>query len=269
LLLLLLVVVPNVLKFSDDTAFVTWYGARYERLPFAAASFSLFAAWSVFGLARAMGQALQLRMLPWAWLACGVFSAAFLLGFAASPASPGAALSVLATIAIVQSYIAGFAIPNEALDYRRALHAWSTGQPGRAFGDAPLWLVSACLALAAALGAAIVGSDPSVSNQRVDNLGLVALALACMLLRDIALLFLLRMSDRVARAETTTIIYLLALDILLPSIFNSSGLVGIAEMIRPAYFDAPADATLIMALQAAFVVILAHAAYRRAFTTVK
>ncbi|HQX58746.1 MAG TPA: hypothetical protein PLT77_06430, partial [Burkholderiaceae bacterium] len=56
---------------------LSWFGMRFERLPFFAVSMVAFAGWAVFGAYRSFCRELQVRTRPWAWPAFSLWVAAW------------------------------------------------------------------------------------------------------------------------------------------------------------------------------------------------
>jgi len=265
---LLLFMLPNVMNVLDPQGTVLWYEMTLQRLPFAALTTVLLAAWAVLGAARAMSMELKIATRPDAWLAFSVFAAVFCAGFIGVALVPSLALlrSLCATLcvtAIVQSYIAAFAYPNDPVQWRRAERAVASRRYGRALEELPLWPVSAAVALAAGLLVAALGTAPELTLERLDNLGPVALAAALMMLRDLVLLSYFGMSLRRGVPEATTLIYIGILDGLLPALLPHLGLEAFVPLFWPPFFTAPMTAIVIMSVHCAVVLFLAVRAYRR------
>ena len=181
--LLVIFVLPSALNLTNESAELSWYGARYRVLPFSVCATLVFAAWAILGATRAMCMELQLRTRPGWWLGFALFAAAFGTGFTAiDPQQPLALarglLSTVTIAAVVQSYMAGFAYPCDPIQFRRVLRALATRSYGRALEELPLWLASAAAALIVALAATLIGAAPELTNYRPENLGVAGLALA-------------------------------------------------------------------------------------------
>jgi len=171
--------------------------------------------------------------------------------------------ATLCLTAIVQSYIAAFAYPNDPVQMRRTERALASRRYRRALEELPLWPVSAALALLAALLTTALGATPDLSNRHLNNLGAVSLAAVLMMLRDLVLLSYISMTLRRGVPEATTLIYIGLLDGLLPALLPHLGLEAFVPLFWPPFFSAPLTAIVILSAHCAVVLLLALRAYRR------
>jgi hypothetical protein len=265
--LLLLVVLSNAADLIDAQATLSWYAFDLPRLPFVTVATISFAAWAVLGATRAMSLELKIGTWPGPWLGFTGFVAVFAAGFIGIPPMPSLGLisglfGALTLTAIVQSYVAAFAYPSDAIQFRRTESALRAQRWARVLEELPLWSISAALALAAAMVVTVLGSAPQFTNQRLDNLGPVSLAVALMMLRDIALLTYFGMISRKGRAEATALVYIGILDGLLPALLDGVGLASLTPLFWPPFFTEPLTAIGIMSVHAAIALGLAVYAYR-------
>lgn len=268
LLLALALTLPALFDLFDPHARIAWYGWSWRRLDFVLVSALCAAAWSVCAAYRTMCGELQVRTRPWLWPAFTAFTSAYLVGLAAAPMANASALalrllSTAAVVACVQSYVAAFVLPRELMAVSRVRAALARGELRRAAEDLPLWLVSAACALACAAITAIAGSLPALTGARIDNLGAGALALACMMLRDVAILHWFSFGRRPERAVTTSLIYIGTLDVLLPALFGELGWTGAVALIMPSPLAAPQAAATVFAVHAALACSAACWLWRR------
>ena len=266
-ILLLIFLLPNLLQIADAKDSLVWYGQPYAQLAFALGSALMLATWAVVGAVRTMCIELKLRTRPWVWILFILFIAWYLTGFSldtpASAASLARRLSSSATaVAVILSYVAAFAFVRDPIQYRRVSRALGERRFGRALEELPLWLASALLAIALGVLTLALGSAPEITNALPYNLGAVALAFVCMMLRDLALLTYFSLRSHPARAAATTLIYIAILDLLLPALLSKVGLDGIAALVRPRLFDAPLMSVLVLFAQAGVAAALAVRAYR-------
>jgi hypothetical protein len=264
---LLVFLLPNVMNLIDPEATLLWFETPIKRLPFATVSAVMFAAWAVWGATRAMSMELKIATRPDAWLAFTVFAGVYACGFAGIAPEPSLTLlrclcATLCVTAVIQSYVAAFAYPSDFIQMRRAERAIVARQYRRALQELPLWPVSAAFALALGLLAAMIGAAPELTNQRLDNLGPVALAGTLMMLRDVLLLSYFGMRLRGGRPEATALIYIAIVDGLLPALLPQVGLTSLVPLFLPPFFRAPLVAITILALHCAVVGFLALRAYR-------
>lgn len=271
-LLLLALVVPTTfgLAMPDGAAAapaaINWYGWQVSTMPFLLVLLALLAGWAVLGAYRSMCIELQIRTTPWAWLGFALFLALLVAGLAPPPAPAALAGlgSTTALYATLLAYVAGFAFARDPVQYRRVLQALAEGRVRRALEELPLWLSSVLFALGFALAAALFGSDPAISNERPDNLGVVALAVVVMAVRDLALLTWLSFRDGSRRAELVTLVSIAMLNRVIPATLAFAGLDGVAGLVHPPLFDAPLTACAILLVHVVVACMLASAAWRRA-----
>ena len=271
LVVVLLVVLGQVLDVFDATDEILWYGIAADRLTFIACSTGVFAAWGIIGAYRAMCTELQVRTTPWLWIGfalfIGLFATGFSTGFEPTPTNIAMhAASNAAVAAIILSYVAAFSAPRDPIDYRRVLRSLTGGRIKRAVEEMPLWSSSAMLAVVLGLVNLTGGSAPYLGNERFDNLGPAALALAFMMLRDVALLTYFSFSSPTRRTVGITVIYILMLDAFIPAILKLANLNLLATVVMPtpAMYDTPICAVVVFAVHLGIAATLAVRAYRAA-----
>ena len=258
--------IPGMGSFNQIGGSVTWYGRYFDGMAFNVVLLATFAAWAGIGAYRMMCLELEVRTNPWVWFLFICFLAAVDSGFdvANAPERVGRWLSTAAVYACGLSYLAGFAFARDPVQYRRVVQACRERRYRRAIEESPLWISSAVFTLLLALAATLAGSDPTVSNERIDNLGATALALALMMIRDLSLLTYLSFRRVDGRAEVTTLIYIAMLNRLLPALFSLSGIGLFATLCKPAMFEQVPVAVGIAALHAALALVLLYLAYQKA-----
>ena len=197
----------------------------------------------------------------------GLFATGFSMGFEPTPTNIAMhAASNAAVAAIILSYVAAFSAPRDPIDYRRVLRSLTGGRIKRAVEEMPLWSSSAMLAVILGLVNLAGGSAPYLSNERFDNLGSAALALAFMMLRDVALLTYFSFSSPTRRTVGITVIYILMLDAFIPAILKLANLNLLATVVMPtpAMYDTPICAVVVFAVHLGIAATLAVRAYRAA-----
>ncbi len=258
---------PDVADVAGIRGSVSWYGRVWPAPLLAVVALAALAAWMVFAAWRSMCIELQSRTLPWAWLAFIVCVASFVCGLQPEPPLPAAGrrwFSTAAVIACALGYVAAFALARDPLQYRRVLQALAERRYRRALEDMPLAVTAAAFAVALALPAALLGSDPGISNERIDNAGAVTLGLALLLVRDLGLLLFTSFRERSRRGAITALIYIAVLNRILPGLLAVAGLAPLAGFVAPPLFTAPAGALAVCAVHAVAGTALAVAAWRRA-----
>ncbi|MGE0482720.1 MAG: hypothetical protein AB7Q81_01125 [Gammaproteobacteria bacterium] len=259
------IVFAELPELGPESGRVSWYGRSFAGADFTLVLSASLAAWAVFGAHRALCIELKVRTLPWAWAAFALYLAAIAHGFWAQTgnATAGGLLSLLTLVTTLLVYVAGFAFARDPVQYRRLLQAGHDGHWRRVFEDLPLWLSSLLLALLCALGSAVAGAAPLLSNERPDNLGAAALALVLLALRDLSLLSAFSFFARGRRAEIVAVLVIALLNHLAPALLHALGAAPLARLVSPALFDAPLVAVVITLVQAGAAVALAVLAWRR------
>jgi hypothetical protein len=263
------VVFAELPELGPESGRVSWYGRSFAGADFTLALSASLAVWAVFGAHRAMCIELKVRTLPWAWAAFALYLGGIAHGFwvQGGNATAGGLLSLLTLVTTLLAYVAGFAFARDPVQFRRLLQAWREGRWRRVIEDLPLWLSSLLLALLCALGAALAGAAPLLSNERPDNLGAAALALVLLASRDLALLSAFSFIERGRRAEIVTVLVIALLNHLAPALLLALGAAPLAHLVSPALFDAPAAAVLVTLVQAGAAIALAVLAWRRAMAS--
>ncbi len=104
-----------------------WWGATYDPVRFAAVSLVLFAVCAVGWAWRLMRLELQMRNLPWAWVAFVILAALYVAGFdASSDADVGVLdhrLALAAAVCAVCAYLGALIEPADAVRARQCLAA--------------------------------------------------------------------------------------------------------------------------------------------------
>lgn len=213
-----------------------WWELSFAVVPFYAAMAVVFAAWAVLGAQRLMADALQLPQQPFAWLAFQLWLAVFAAGFW----SGGGALWRLAfaatAIAVSAAYLSLFIEPPWLDLWRRFAARWrEVGLAGdAALERLPLMAVSLLLALGGGLVASLLAPDeqPAGLGRALAFAGL-PLTWALLTLRDLALACAVHWGPRARRAQSTTIVLLTVLNLVLPWLLYAAGLRTLASWLQP------------------------------------
>ncbi len=250
---------------------VEWYGRLFDRMGFVASTALAFAAWGALGAYRAMCRELQVRTLPWAWPAFGIFVAAWAAGFAhGQTLGPGRAFvagGLLATLGL--TYVALFGDATTFSSVRLVFTRAAAGQWRRALEELPLWPSTLLAAAVFAAAAPFAFADVSfaIEGLRWPYVERVAahapLALVLMAARDCAILCFFAFSARPRRVEAATVLYLVLLDWVIPGLLGAVGLSALAGWVLPFdTLDGP-RAAIVMAVQAGLAAWLAAWRFRR------
>ena len=241
---------------SADHAPAMWWGQSYERMNFVLASAACFAAWAVFGCYRVMCAELQVRTLPWAFVAFAAFLTAYLPGFWIVPEAGFAGMLNVVLIgglliAAALTYVQLLSEQSGVIVYRRVLLRLRRGETRRALEELPCWPVGLALAgVFSVLGLALL--DPIAAPSSSDrSLALVPLPVFLLLARDAAILLFFAFAWQPRRVETTTFFYLALLYGVVPGLLKAAGMETIADLVLPPVLEAPGSATLVAAGQLA------------------
>lgn len=219
---------------NDLTPQVTWHGFTLGFVPFIAASATAFAAWGVLSAYREMQRELKVRALPWAYPAFALFVGAYVAGFDAVQSAGVGTAFVFGTFfaSMALTYYGLFADVTTAMGLRRVLLRARRGEWRRAAELLPLW---ATVLPVAALFAVLSSMQPMPEAMGLEQkrLGLYPVAMFLMALRDAGLLTFFALSPRARRVEGTTLVYILLLSWILPTLFTVMGLEAVSRLLVP------------------------------------
>ncbi len=249
----------------DSAAAVQWYGWRLPLPDFALASTVLFAGWAVLAASRTMALALSVRTLPWAWPAFTLFATAWLGGLVFPRwYSPASMLPTLATVGFAVAggltYLAAILEQRDPFVLRRLATYRREGRLRRCLQTLPIWTTSMLLAAGFAVVCTLAGQTRVGSGP--EPLGTGAIAATLLILRDLGLLYFLALRTDGRRPETTLLVYLLLLYLLLPRLFIAAGMPVLAGLVLPELRQAPLAAAIIAAIQAGVVAALLTVRWR-------
>ena len=248
---------------ADNQVPAKWWGQSFDRLSFVLASVACFAAWAVFGCYRVMCGELQVRTVPWAFVAFAAFLTLYLPGFWIVPeAGVAGMLNVVLIggllVAGALTYIQLFSERSGVIVFRRVQLRLRRGETRRALEELPCWVVG--LALAAVfcvLGLVLL--DPIAAPSTSDrSLRLVPLPAFLLLARDAGILLIFAFAWQPRRVETATFFYLVLLYGVVPGLLSAAGLASVAELVLPPVLESPVKATVVAAVQLAIVTALVN-----------
>ena len=266
LLFLLAIAWPIGTLVTDSTQAVVWWHGEFFPPRFALASTVVFAAWAVFGAHRSMCGELQVRTTPWALAAFLYFCAVYVAGFtqrpqAAWPGGPAAIALAGLGVCLLACYLLLFSERTGAMTLRRLQTRIGRRQWHRALEELPGWPVALALAVPFACGASLLAGANGVGALR--ELGSAPIALVLFALRDAALLHFFAFARQPRRVEAVTLVYLVLLYWLVPSLLSAIGAESIGHLVLPDLFERPGFATAVVAVQAAVAVTIAAVRWRR------
>ena len=202
---------------------IFWFERYYPDDRFVLVSLVAFLAWAIFGIYRLIRSELQLKSLPWAWGLFALFLMVYVAGFFGESnliTGQGLAqqrlLSAFLT-AMMLAYGTLFSERKDPVALRRLLQYLGRRQWRKAVEVFPLWLstlpfvVLTCVVLTAVDLTSTPGED-------VAQFATPAVAMVLFLLRDFAILLYLNLGQNPKRADLLTILFLVLLYGVIPSI---------------------------------------------------
>ncbi len=241
--------------FAESTS-IFWYGRYYPDNRFVLISLVLFLAWTIFGIYRLIRAELQLRSLPWAWgmfvFSLMIYSAGFygenswVTGLSAWPQR----LLIAFLVALMLAYGTVICERKDPVTFQRLLQYLGRREWGRAMQIAPLWLSTLPFVLLSCAVLVIV----ALTSESVQQFAVPAMAMVLFLLRDFGLLLFLNLGRVPKRADMLTILFLVLLYGIIPTILTALDLSRLTELFWPIQ-GVPAYIVLPAALFQAVVIL--------------
>lgn len=246
---------------------VQWWGANWSTPWFCVASCWTFAAWAVTGVHRRLCVELQVRTTPAVWLAFAVFLTFYSAGFAVGRIDNMPAPTVLAAagfvVCLLLTYVSAWVEKRDAITVRRLLLRARNAERRRCLEEMPCWLATAPLALMFSLFLLVQDHTPYAPEKFDGRIAALALVAVLMAVRDIGLLYFFSFSRSGRNAEMTTVIYLVILYWPMPALLSAVGAAPVAAALLPFMSEQPGMAIAAALAQAALVVWLAVARWRK------
>ena len=206
---------PQTLSNISDTP---WYGINTSVQTLVLISVCLALFWVIVGNYRLMTQELRIRTTPWVWLVFALFLIVYTGGFI-PPNHPTADFYTLAfSICLFLSYSIAFAEHHEPMRIKRLATYISQQNWRRSAEELPLWCVTFILAGIISLPLSFANTTEMVGN----NIHIYPLTVLLLLLRDIGIFLFFSYSKNPQRAFSLTLLSLVFLYGVLPSISYSA-----------------------------------------------
>ncbi len=256
---------PWIGMLGGDDADIHWWGRDWVRLDFMLCSAVLFAAWAVLGAHRLMSQELQVRTLPWAWIAFMLFVASYVSGFAIRDSDGWAQVRNVhfvggLVVSLAAVYPLLFAEAGAPMVLRRVLFRLRSGDSRRALEEAPLWPLTLALAALFTLLTMFLTGDKGGEGSLFAAAQLAPLPLLLLALRDTSIFLVFAFAAQPRRVEAAAILYLVLLYGLIPAILRAVDAGALAELVLPPFWSQPGYAAAVAAVHA--VLAMSAAAWR-------
>ena len=221
-----------------ESAKVFWYDRVYPDERFVLVSLVVFLGWALFGIYRLIRTELQLKSLPWAWGLFVLFLSGYVAGFIdeiswASGQSVWALrlLSAFMT-SLALTYGMAFSERKDPVALRRLLQSLGRREWLRAMQALPLWLTT--LPFVALFCVMLVIADASSAPaESVKPVAVAAVAMTLFLLRDLGVLMFLNLGRVSKRADMLTILALVLLYGVIPTILAALEFDRLSGLFRP------------------------------------
>lgn len=232
----------SVLNFAESSAANTdftiqWWGVDFGRRHFLLASSVVFMLWAVLAAYRTMCQALAVRTTPVAWLAFMAFGSFYTAGFVARDSALPLVQVLLASLlvwSVGMAYLMLFTESTSPVTVRRVLRKFDLAQWRRVAEEMPCWPPSLVIALVCAVLLTLVNMTNMTSGKQLPALwATMPLSLVFLLVRDAGILMFFNASAKPRRVVGSSLVYILVLNLILPSTLNAVGLDTLASLVFP------------------------------------
>ncbi len=242
-----------------ESAAIFWYDRYYPDDRFVLTSLVVFLIWAVFGIYRMIRAELQLRSLPWAWGMFVLFLMGYVTGFfgdrmlATGQSVWQMRLLGAFLITLVLAYGTAFSERKDPVALRRLLQYLSLYEWRRAMQTFPLWLSTLPFVL---LTCTILVFVDLTSSPVADakSVAIYAVAMVLFLLRDLGILLFLNLGRNPKRADMLTILLLILLYGVIPTILSALDFDRLTGLFWPVP-GTSADIVLPAALAQAVVIL--------------
>lgn len=244
------------LMFEIDEFFtvsVIWYRDSYNQAYFNLLALVVCCAWVIVGIYRLLSEELRIRSLPIAWVSFIAFSTFYISGFVLyeQPEQRGwllIALMVEFALCVSLNYLLLFVDSNNPMQFRKLALYFQQQQWDRFAQELPCWLINVVLALPA-----MIILTALLPVEKMDEIYFYPLVIFLLLLRDMGILLFFSYAANPKRAISLTVLYLVCLYGLLPSIFLALDVDAIAAVILPLLNTNMSLAIVYAAIQVSFI----------------
>ncbi|MEI6708020.1 MAG: ABC transporter permease [Methylococcales bacterium] len=226
---------------------VSWYGLNTSVRSLSLVSVFLALFWCVVGNYRLMAQELRIRTLPWVWLSFALFLIFYIGGFIPAEKFGDYFYTVAFSICLTLSYFAVFTEHHEPMRIKRLFTYITQENWWRSAEELPLWCVTFVLAVLVAIPLSF--THPA----DIEELHIYPLTILLLLLRDIGIFLFFNYGKNPQRAFGLTLLSLILLYGVFPSIFTAAKLNGMVVLFFPLISDSMVLSIFCMSLQSALI----------------
>ena len=235
ILLIIFIGPSSVMQLRENVDVFSWYNIDFSWSEFFLFSGLMWAAWTLYGAHRLMRRELQFSNGPIPWLLFLFWLAFYISGFVKVGDPDISVFAIQSSMVfftmLVLSYLLLFTEPLSLIDLRRLVLARSMIIRHHYWVLFPLWMVTLVVTVIAAVVA--TWALPLVENETMTEL--LPPILLLFLLRDAAIILMLRISKHHERAGMAGMIYLLVLYGLSNWVIEMTGL----DVLQPLFSPQP------------------------------
>jgi hypothetical protein len=226
---------------------LTWYGIAIPSLDFLLFTSVVYTLWILAGLYRSMRTELQITDPPSWWLFFLIFHFIFQYGFflpegkIVDLSAISTTLTLLFVETILLTYLLALSENKDIVLFRKLINALKSSDFPTFYKYVPLWLITLPIAKIAGflvLLFLLIFDENQVLKTILKDYGLTNkveivcfyFAILLFVVRDLGILLLLNFSNRPQRADTSMLVYLVLIYLILPTL--TSGL-GISVILYP------------------------------------
>jgi hypothetical protein len=254
-----------------STAQISWHHQSFSQNVFLLISLFIFLGWAIVGLYRSFSKELQYQNIPWLWFLFNLFCMIYFSGFASFGSIPLATNTIniadielllkqtpyyLAfTVITLLTYLGLFSDTLNTIRYKRLFARFHENNLIETLQQLPWWSISFALAI-------VVGVLANVTQGQFDSTlkdispGFFILTSLLFLLRDILLAHYFFFSKNPKRAQSTALLYLALLWIVIPLMLETLHIGHLLPALLPSWGQNNALALISVLTQIAFMSLL-------------
>jgi hypothetical protein len=222
-----------------------------------------FLLWSIIGVYRNMRTEFQMTNGPYVWLTFLISFMIYLSGFLSNaedldPVKHGIiALYISYAVGVLITYFMVFSEPKQIVEFRFLADKAKKGLWKEVGDNLPLWFLSlgvTVILCVAVLILSLLSTPIEIKGQGEHLPAFYALNVLCFMIRDISLLLYVNLKKDARRADIATVVYLVILYGLVPSILGMSGLKNLLPMFVPMPDSNLITGTLPILIQCAIII---------------